>query len=67
MFRKRHFAAIAEAIQEATLCCDTNEQRRGVELLREELATLFKRSNGQFDRQRFERACIPNTNVRART
>ena len=69
-FAKRHYEAIAEAMQEAAPDSGKNDY----DIMRDqwlntvgELADMFARDNGQFIRDRFERACVPGANVRART
>ena len=67
MFTKQHYEAIATALQNAQGYCETDNQRRGVERARNELAGMFARDNGLFKCDRFEAACVPGANVRART
>lgn len=59
MFAKRHYEAIARVMQSA--------HGHDWQTIREELSDLFKSDNSQFDRERFDRACIPGNNVMART
>ena len=65
-FQKRHYEAIALAMQDARLHvrCNGTEQ---MECVVNVLADLFAGDNGQFKRDRFERACEPGANVRARS
>jgi hypothetical protein len=69
-FAKRHYEAIALAMQEA---CTTfkpaphNEGWCAWNTVRNELADMFARDNGQFKRDRFMHACEPGANVRARS
>ena len=68
-FAKRHYEAIALAMQEALLyaeCKDNQTLVDGVQLAIKELASTFSGDNGQFKRDRFIRACEPGANVRAR-
>jgi hypothetical protein len=70
-FAKRHYEAIAEALQEAYGSIDhdgpaSDLVRAGINKARGELADAFARDNGSFDRDRLERACVPGANVRAR-
>jgi hypothetical protein len=69
-FAKRHYEAIALAMQEAHvprgIICDP-AKRNQWESVRNELADMFARDNGQFKRDRFMWACEPGANVRART
>jgi hypothetical protein len=64
-FAKRHYEAIALAIQEARshIRCDGTEQMDCVVNI---LADLFAGDNGMFKRDRFVHACEPGANVRAR-
>jgi hypothetical protein len=66
-----NYEAIAEAIQEAYGDIDDtiggDLVRAGINKARTELADVFARDNGSFDRDRFERACVPGANVRARS
>jgi hypothetical protein len=71
-FAKRHYEAIAEAMQKAYGNIDhdgpaSDLVRAGINKARAELANTFARDNGSFDRDRFERACVPGANVRARS
>jgi hypothetical protein len=69
-FAKRHYEAIAQAMQEAMRYAqgyDNDLCPGGVQCAIDELADLFAKDNGQFDRERFIRACVPGANVRART
>ncbi len=67
-FCKRHYEAIAEAMQEAKPepnWCANKHAQWNVTVSR--LADMLARDNGLFKRDRFVRACEPGTNVRART
>ena len=71
-FCKRHYEAIATAIQETKTDirqkeCNTVELLDGVEYALDHLADMFARDNGIFKRDRFIAACEPNANVRARS
>jgi hypothetical protein len=65
-FAKRHYEAIAEAMQEARthLRCDAINQHESVIGM---LADMFADYNSQFKRERFTNACQPGANVRARS
>ena len=65
-FQKRHYEAIALAMQ-ASHVLGNPAQRNQWESVRNELADMFARDNGQFKRDRFMYACEPGANVRART
>ena len=64
-FAKRHYEAIALAMQHAHVVGDP-ARRNQWESVRNELADLFARDNGQFKRERFIHACEPGANVQAR-
>jgi hypothetical protein len=66
-FAKRHYEAIATAIQEARRRIEHEGYNDGIAVVVDELSWLFRSDNGQFKRDRFERACIPGANVRARS
>jgi hypothetical protein len=63
-FAKRHYDAIATAIQEARR--RTNGSNDPIGVVVDELADAFAADNGMFKRERFKRACEPGANVRAR-
>ena len=69
-FAKRHYEAIAQAMQHAHvpqgIICDP-AKRNQWESVRNELADMFARDNGMFKRDRFMHACEPGANVRARS
>jgi len=72
-FAKRHYEAIALTMQDACpvalLGRSSNAdpiRRNQWESVRNELTDMFARDNGMFKRDRFERACVPGANVRAR-
>jgi hypothetical protein len=64
-FAKRHYEAIATAIQEARRSVNGSNDPIGVVV--DELGDVFAADNGMFKRDRFERACVPGANVRARS
>ena len=73
-FAKRHYEAIAEAIQWAkkdVLFKEPDSSHKdmldGIDLLRDHLVDMFKSDNGQFDKERFKFACEPGRNIKART
>ena len=66
MFAKRHYEAIARAMQEAQYNL-SEDAKRGIDRTIDRLADLFSRDNANFNRDRFERACVPGANVRARS
>ena len=66
-FAKRHYEAIAEAMQDS--CPEQHwaaNKRAQWEVTRNRLADVFARDNGNFQYDRFIRACEPGANVRAR-
>ena len=67
-FAKRHYEAIATAIQEVTRNIEyAYAPEYVVKLVIDELADTFAADNGQFKRDRFIAACEPGANVRARS
>lgn len=65
-FAKRHYEAIALALQDARF------HLRNTALAQWEcavncIADAFAADNGEFKRERFKRACEPGANVRARS
>jgi hypothetical protein len=72
-FCKRHYEAIATAIQEARFHALTKQgddpftAQNALDAVIAELAGMFARDNGLFKRDRFIRACQPGANVRKRT
>src|SRR5690349_16188875 len=74
-FQKRHYEAIAQALQQAYSDALARNPKgdnaaiaaHGVSLAREALADMFQRDNGMLKRSRFANACEPGANVRART
>lgn len=72
MFCKRHYQAIATAMQNIHPGYDpeTIDYEARLEMwgdVRAELAQAFALDNQLFQRSRFERACEPGANVRARS
>jgi hypothetical protein len=65
-FAKRHYEAVAQAMQDARmhLRCNGSEQ---MECVVNCLADVFAGDNGEFRRERFKRACEIGANVRARS
>jgi len=67
-FAKRHYEAIALAMQDAIEHRATqSEHVEGMYRVVRELADMFASDNGQFKRDRFIAACQPGANVRARS
>jgi hypothetical protein len=66
IFQRRHYEAIATAMQWATQQADANVIE-GVNLVIRNAAAMLIKDNPQFDRDRFLRACIPGANVKSRT
>ena len=68
MFSKRHYEAIALAMQDAKPLpnWDANKHTQW-DVCVSRLADAFGRDNGLFKRERFLAACQPGANVRART
>jgi hypothetical protein len=64
-FAKRHYEAIATAIQEARR--SVNGSNDPIAVVVDELADAFAADNGRFKRERFKRACELGANVRARS
>lgn len=67
-FNKRHYEAIAQVLQEIKPPTDdkfTPMHRQWIITINE-LSRLFARDNSGFQLGRFERACEPGANVRAR-
>ncbi len=60
-FAKRHYEAIAEAIQEARR--RANGSYDPITVVVDEIADTFAGDNGMFKRDRFIRACEPGANV----
>jgi len=63
-FAKRHYEAIATAIQEALEAGENNHDP--IANVVDELSWLFRDDNGRFKWDRFRQACVPGANVRAR-
>ena len=72
-FAKRHYERIATVIQGLVLShrelseCELNEFGGLRRSIAAEFAEMLGKDNPRFDRDRFERACVPGANVRART
>ena len=72
-FAKRHYEAIALAMQHACPLAPRDSsnadpiRRNQWEGVRNELTDMFAKDNREFKRDRFMRACEPGANVRART
>jgi methyl coenzyme M reductase alpha subunit len=64
-FAKRHYEAVALAIQEARR--RANGSNDPIAVVVDELADVFASDNGMFKRERFKCACVPGANVRARS
>jgi hypothetical protein len=68
MFNKRHYEAVAAVMQETKSYFDGDpNQQAQWDFTRTRLSLMFARDNGQFKRDRFEAACEPGANVRARS
>ena len=69
MFQKRHFEALATALQELDpgALGRLNRARMQHEATVDGIASMCAKSNPRFNRERFLRACQPGANVRART
>ncbi len=70
-FQQRHYEAIAEVLQESLSWAITDgpspQMQLGVHMVRNRLTELFEADNPLFDSERFERACQPGANVKARS
>ena len=66
MFQQRHFEAIARSMQSIKPNPNQPEALRQWEITLAELGDLFISHNHNFMRARFESACEPGANVRAR-
>jgi hypothetical protein len=65
-FAKRHYGAIAQAMQDARFHLRNTALDQWLCVVNC-LADVFAADNGRFKRERFKRACEPGTNVRARS
>ena len=65
-FQKRHYEAIAKIMQDLALCADTEDKRRHTTLAINMFSEIFAEDNSAFQLGRFERACEPGANVKAR-
>ena len=61
-FQRRHYEQIAQALQDVAPSADA----RSHALIVKSIANMLARDNGEFKRGRFELACEPGANVRAR-
>ena len=66
-FAKRHYEAIALAMQEAMRVAIMPGDVHCVRMVIDELADTFAADNGELKRDRFIRACEPGANMRARS
>jgi hypothetical protein len=64
-FAKRHYEAIAQAMQDARFHLRNTGLDQWLCVVNC-LADVFAADNGMFKRERFKRACEPGANVRAR-
>jgi hypothetical protein len=65
-FQKRHYEAIALAMQDAHPGAGDNRAVVQWSETCKDLAEMFERDNSRFDIIRFMHACAPGANVRAR-
>jgi hypothetical protein len=65
-FCKRHYEAIAQAIQDAKSCEDADTVK-AIGIAETGIAIMLGKDNPAFDADRFYRACVPGANVRARS
>jgi hypothetical protein len=68
-FSKRHYEAIAQALQEAHAHAPDDRSggaEYGVTTAQQYLEDMLARDNAAFKRGRFRAACVPGANVRAR-
>jgi hypothetical protein len=63
-FAKRHYQAIAATIQSIGPNVISGSQR---EVIASDFADMLASDNANFQRDRFLRACVPGSNVRARS
>lgn len=68
-FQQRHYETIALILQELRLYAEGNHATavQTADKARSLFTDAFARDSGVFKRDRFERACVPNANVRKRT
>lgn len=62
-FAKRHYEAIATVLQSSK---PENNPAVEWQIIRDNLTRMFLNDNANFDVGRFQRACEPGANVRAR-
>lgn len=67
-FAQRHYETIAKIMQELRLYAEGNHATavQTSEKMLRLLSDEFKRDSAAFKPDRFERACVPNANVRKR-
>ena len=70
-FNKRHYEAIATVMQEyrafAEHIQNGHARRTHASEIEARLADMFRSDNGLFNRDRFLHACLPGSNVKAKT
>ena len=67
-FAKRHYEAIALALQEARRRVEDGDNNHDpIANVVDELSWLFRSDNGLFKCERFRRACVPGANVQAKS
>jgi hypothetical protein len=67
IFTKRHYEAVAEALQcAASHLSKSPLETAGFNEARDHLSALFASDNPRFNAARFNAACVPGANVRAR-
>lgn len=68
-FQQWHYEAIALILQEVRLYAEGNHATavQTVDHARRLFTDAFASDSGAFKRDRFERACVPNANVKKRT
>ena len=65
-FKRTHYQMIAETLQRSKLNGNPSYEVQW-DVIVEDLADMFKQDNTAFQKDRFERACVPGANVRARS
>ncbi len=65
-FQQRHYEAIAEVMQTLHSQVPDMEHRWTIHLATQSLAEMFQADNPLFQWSRFEAACLPGANVKAR-
>lgn len=67
-FQQRHYEAIALILQDVQLYAEGHREGWQVaDKARRLFTDAFASDSGAFKRDRFERACVPNANVKKRT